>query len=357
MALKLDDRFSPPWWLRHRHLQSALASLPLRRRWIVARAAALSAASRELLLDCGEGVRLQAFDAPQPGQPQARVAALLHGWEGSAESLYVLSLAQQLHARGFQVVRLNLRDHGDTHHLNRELFHSCRLPEVIGALRAIQQHVGGRALHLAGFSLGGNFMLRAAADAGGSALAVARVVAVSPVLDPVATLNALEHGFVAYRRYFVRKWSRSLGLKQRAWPAEYDFTELVRSASLRQMTAALVERFTDFGSLEAYLNGYALVGARLAALAVPATLILSQDDPMIPAADLERLPAQLRIVLTRHGGHCGFVDRVRGPTWAERTAAAELDAAASDTAGRAAEALSPAELRASPRSSPPAVRR
>ena len=70
---------------------------------------------------------------------------LLHGWEGSADSLYVLSLAQLLFEQRFEVVRLNLRDHGDTHHLNRELFHSCRLPEVVGAVRALQQRFAGPA--------------------------------------------------------------------------------------------------------------------------------------------------------------------------------------------------------------------
>ena len=70
---------------------------------------------------------------------------LLHGWEGSAESLYVLSLAQLLYQQGFEIVRLNLRDHGETHHLNRELFHSCRLPEVVGAVRTLQrQDLAGR---------------------------------------------------------------------------------------------------------------------------------------------------------------------------------------------------------------------
>jgi len=58
-----------------------------------------------------------------------RVAILLHGWEGSAEATYVLSLGSLLLSHGFDVVRLNLRDHGATHHLNREIFHSCRLPE------------------------------------------------------------------------------------------------------------------------------------------------------------------------------------------------------------------------------------
>ena len=62
-------------------------------------------------------------------EPAQRLAVLLHGWEGSAASLYILSLAQRLFDHGYEVLRLNLRDHGDTYHLNRELFHSCRLPE------------------------------------------------------------------------------------------------------------------------------------------------------------------------------------------------------------------------------------
>ena len=75
----------------------------------------------------------------------ARTAVLVHGWEGNAESLYILSLAQQLFDLGFDVVRLNLRDHGDTHHLNRELFHSCRLPEVVGAVQRMQAAARRRA--------------------------------------------------------------------------------------------------------------------------------------------------------------------------------------------------------------------
>src|SRR2546430_9109651 len=131
-----------------------LASTAWRRGRILRGAAALLAAQRELLLDCGAGVRLQCFvSSPAPG---GGPVVLLHGWEGSADSLYVLSLAQQLFAQRFAVVRLNLRDHGDTHHLNRELFHSCRLPEGIGAVRALQQHFAGTALRLVGFSLGGN---------------------------------------------------------------------------------------------------------------------------------------------------------------------------------------------------------
>ncbi len=305
-----------------------LASTVARRGPIARRAAPLIAAQREILLDCGAGVRLQCFrSTPRAGS--AIPVVLLHGWEGSAESLYVLSLGQQLLERGFDVLRLNLRDHGDTHHLNRDLFHSCLLPEVVGAMRAVQAALGGEPLRLVGFSLGGNFMLRVGAQARTAGLDIARIVAVSPVLDPGDTLRALESGFAAYPHYFVRKWWRSLLKKQAAWPAHYDFKELRRVRDLRRLTAELIRRFTDFGSLEAYLDGYSITGRALLGLHAPTTLITSIDDPIIPVGGLERLarPPSLRVVVTRFGGHCGFLDRLTGPTWVEQRILAELDAA------------------------------
>jgi predicted alpha/beta-fold hydrolase len=325
-----DDSFRPPPWLRNCHVQSILPSLPPRRASVLRRAAPLIAASRELLLDCGDEVRLLGFHASHAQRNRgsgSRLAVLLHGWEGSAESMYVLSLGQELFNRGFEVVRLNLRDHGGTHHLNREIFHSCRLPEVVGAVRAIQARFPGKRLYLGGFSLGGNFMMRVAAEAANAGLDIAKAVAVCPVLDPSETLTALEEGFFAYHQYFVRLWSRSLVMKETAWPRDYNFAHLRRMANIRRMTAELVQQFTEFPSLEAYLNGYAITGSRLARLAVPATIITAVDDPIIPATGLERLarPAMLQLIVTRHGGHCGFLEGLDGPTWAERRAAAEMD--------------------------------
>jgi uncharacterized protein len=309
--------------MRGPHLQSMLPSLPVRRAWIERRAMTLMAASEEVLLDCGDGVRLQAFASSQGRRgrdPGERLAVLLHGWEGSAESLYVLSLGQELFDRGYEVVRLNLRDHGSTHHLNREIFHSCRLPEVVGAMRALQAQHHGKPLHLAGFSLGGNFMLRVASQAREAKLAVAAVAAVSPVLDPARTLVALETGFFAYNSYFVRKWLRSLLKKQAAWPGEYDFGAVARLTDLRRMTAMLVEQFTDFPSLDHYLAGYAITGGRLETIEVPATVVTAADDPIIPVGDIERLarPKHLTLTITRHGGHNGFLDHLWNSTFADR---------------------------------------
>src|SRR6185436_11835551 len=191
----LDRSFRPRRWLRGPHFQTMLPNWPWRRRRVEQRAAPLLAASEELLLDCGEGVKLQAFHsspAKRGRDPGKRVAVLLHGWEGSADSQYLLSLAQTLFDENLEVVRLNLRDHGATHHLNHDLFHSCRLPEVVGAVRALAVKFAHSPLVLGGFSLGGNFMLRVAADPEARHLPIERVIAVSPVLDPAVTMGTLE---------------------------------------------------------------------------------------------------------------------------------------------------------------------
>ena len=315
-----DLPFQPRRWLRDGHFQSILPSLPPRRQWTQWRARAVLAAAQPWLLDCGNEVRLQAWHSARDA-PQARTAVLLHGWEGSADSCYVLSLATLLYAQGYAVVRLNLRDHGGTQSLNRGLFHSCRLSDVTGALRAIAARCGTRPLYLAGFSLGGNFLLRACAEPA-LPVSVLGVVAVSPVLDPEHTLHALEQGWPLYHDYFVRRWSRSLRHKQRLWPDSYNFDELLGTRSLRVMTDALVRECTDFADSSCYLDGYSITGARLQTLGVPARILIADDDPMIPAADHARLAPTpcLRVTRTAHGGHCGFLTRLLAPAYCDQFA-------------------------------------
>lgn len=282
----------------------------------------------EFLLDCGDGVRLQAFHQPAP-EPRHRLAVLLHGWEGHVESPYVLSLGALLLEHGYDVLRFHLRDHGSTHALNEELFHSCRLPEVVGAVCDIAARFEGWPLYLGGFSLGGNFLLRVVADPAAAGLPIRKIVAVSPVLSPVATLAALESGPAMYRWYFVQRWSRSLRLKQLAWPRIHVYDDLLRTRDLRRMTAGLVERSTDFPHLDDYLNGYAITGPVLDSLHAAATILTAADDPIIPVGDLELLSehAPLKVVVTAHGGHCGFIAKLGQPSYADRFALREFEAA------------------------------
>ena len=321
--------FRPPDWLANPHVQSIFPSLPLRRPAVERRSAQLLQASVDEILDCGDGVRLLSHHATQArlGRgPATRLAVLLHGWEGSASSLYILSLGQYLFERGYDVVRLNLRDHGDSHDLNPELFHSCRIAEVVGAVRRLQALYPAQALNLVGFSLGGNFCLRVAARARAAGIEIARVVAVCPVLDPGHTLVRLEAGWALYRKYFVWKWQRSLKKKQAAWPQLYDLAAVQALDNLTDMTDHLVRTYGGYPSLQQYLQGYAIVGDALGSITHPTRIISAADDPIIPVEDLDRIarPAALTVTRTSFGGHCGFYDARPGGTWIEREVYATL---------------------------------
>ena len=139
------QRYRPPRWLRNPHLQSVLSSMPLRR---AAGQRALAAHRRTAPANTSIEVERRRAPArlPQPGARPAPAAAwslLLHGWEGSSESSYMRHTAAHLLADGFDVFRLNFRDHGDTHHLNEGLFHSCRLEEVVQAAAGVVDAVSG----------------------------------------------------------------------------------------------------------------------------------------------------------------------------------------------------------------------
>ena len=308
-ALVRGTDFRPPRVLRNPHLQSILSSSGLR-RLVGRRADAIERDASEHLLDCGDGVRLQGFHTMQRARAQSRgLVVLLHGWEGSARSTYVLNVGTRLLDEGFDVFRLNFRDHGDTHHLNRGLFHSCRIDEVVGAVHAVQRQFARGPFAIAGFSLGGNFALRVALRAPGAGIALDYALAVCPLVSPSAGLFGIEAGPSFYQRYFLRKWRKSLRRKQALFPDVDWFTPEELDGNLRELTRALVLRHTTFGSLESYLDGYSIADDRLRTLRVPTTILTSADDPVIPIADFHalQLPPQVELDIAAHGGHCGFI--------------------------------------------------
>ena len=319
-------RFQPPRLLRNPHLQSVLGASGLRRLRGERALASSGATTREQILDGGHGVRLQGWHSQVPGRHRRGTALLLHGWEGSAESAYMRLAAACLLADGLDVVRLNFRDHGNTHHLNPGIFHSCRIGEVVHAAGDLAGRFPHLPLVAAGYSLGGNFVLRLALHAPAAGVPLQHVASVCPVLDPAVTMDNIERGPAMYDWYFRRKWTGSLRRKRALFPELADCDDRVLKLDLRALTSWLVDRHTDFDTLQDYFNGYSIAGERLAGMQVPASILMAQDDPVIPFASFEhwQLPAQARLEIARWGGHCGFLENLRGDGFAERWVARRL---------------------------------
>ena len=339
MIDETSPSYKPPFGLGNSHLQNFLSSSGLRSTLILKRNASLLRKSHTITLDCGNSVKLKGELNEQTLGISQGLVILLHGWEGSTRSNYMLSATTALLRAGFDVFRLNFRDHGDTHHLNRGLFHSALQEEVIGAVKAIQQRWHKKPRYfLAGFSLGGNFALRVALKQQCLPEPLSHVFAVSPVLDPANSMEAMEDKHF-YERYFVRKWKRSLTKKLAAF-GSYDYgPALARMRRLRDMNEFFIPRYTPLGTVENYYAAYTLTGDKLRGLKTPSTILLSSDDPIIPEADLHKLAQlpHLTTDVTSKGGHCAFLDSYSLTSWADLRMANTFLSCAHPIAERATE--------------------
>ncbi len=306
--------FSPPSYLKNQHIQSVMNSQGPRRlrAWMLQR----KLASQTCELRAEDGTRLLA-ELDHASSPNGSLVVLMHGWEGSSRSAYMVTTTVKMLEGGFDVLRLNFRDHGPSHHLNRELFNSTRLHEVVTALQDFIDGTDYSRVFLAGFSLGGNFALRAAADQARD-LRIQAAVAVCPPVDPANVMQMLNRSYW-YERYFYRKWNRSLSQKLQFFP-ELNYGEMLSSASsVADLNSFFVPCFTPYKTVEDYFSAYALTGARLKKLSIPSWLITTEDDPLIPVDDLAKIesPQSLTIETYSHGGHCAFVEDIFGNSWVE----------------------------------------
>jgi predicted alpha/beta-fold hydrolase len=102
------------------------------------------------------------------------------------------------------VLRANLRDHGNSRHLNEVLFNSTLTHEATGAIIDFQRSQTHRNNYLARFFLGNSFTLRMAAEPG-DGLSLNPAFAICPPVDPANAMDTLMDGSI-YHDHFLQKW-------------------------------------------------------------------------------------------------------------------------------------------------------
>jgi predicted alpha/beta-fold hydrolase len=320
--------FRPAFLFGNPHVQTILSSSRIR-TWLPN---PMRAAARQKIVQVHDGTRLLGWHASPRHRPVRGTVVLLHGWEGSADSTYVLRTGRRLFLEGYAVFRLNFRDHGASYHLNQGLFFASMLDEVFEAVALVLQQHPHRPAFLVGFSLGGNFALRIARRCRIDPLpCLKHVVCISPVLDPAKATRRIDAGGYI-RSYFLRKWRRSLSQKQAAFPDRYDFSDLMQVNSILGLTELLLIRYSNYRSPEEYFGTYTLIGDALKDLAIPTTLVTAEDDPIIPVADFLQLDlgSQSTLSLQNFGGHNGFICGWSLSAWYEQQTVSLFNSIASD---------------------------
>ena len=311
-------QFNPPIGLRNRHMQTIFSSIGPRRAIVRNNFKAFASTSQPMILNCHDAIRLAGVLNQASEMPAQKLVILIHGWEGSADSSYMLSMTTKLLNAGIDVFRLNLRDHGNTHHLNKYIFNSTMIEEVMTGLEDLQSRLSYEDYSLVGFSLGGNFSLRVAALAHDKAISLSKVITFCPAIHakPSNALLNQPKNYI-YGQYFVHKWKRSLVKKLEFFP-EYEYGEsLTKMKTLNQMNAELIPKYTDYSDVDAYFDAYAITGDVMAKTICPCYLHFAKDDMMIPYQDIELIAdnSDLHVTLTNRGGHCGYIMNWKLESW------------------------------------------
>ncbi|MGH9740478.1 MAG: YheT family hydrolase [Candidatus Acidiferrales bacterium] len=246
---------------------------------------------------------------------------LVHGLEGSSDSGYILGTAEKAFAAGFNVVRLNQRNCGGTEQLTPDLYHSGRSNDIRAVVEELIERDHLPEMLAAGFSMGGNLVLKMAGEYGGVAPEQLRgFVGVAPSFVLAACADALEEprNFI-YQRYFVRRLKRRMRRKAELFQEQYAArvgNGMLRSiGSVREFDELITAPCSGFAGADDYYARASAINV-LGAVARPTLILTAKDDPFVPYTTFERREVRenpnIQLVAPRHGGHCSFIAREAG---------------------------------------------
>lgn len=318
--------FRPHRLFRNNHAQTLAGFAWPRRR----RVREQTAADEVRTFEVEPGVRLLAHCRWHDDEGEGRAARpallLVHGLEGSSESIYLLGTAQKAFRAGFNVLRVNMRNCGGTEHLTPTLYNSGMSGDFRHIVGELIGRDGLRSIFLAGISMGGNIVLKLAGEFGEEApRELAGVCAVSPALDLQACADAIRmRSNWLYQRRFMRSLHRRVRHKERLYPELYDTRDLKRVRTIRDFD----ERYTAaHGGYRDAADYYEQASARqfIPRISRPTLIIHAQDDPFVPFGSFRHssISGNPHVILLAppRGGHVGFVaDDSRGDEdrfWAE----------------------------------------
>jgi predicted alpha/beta-fold hydrolase len=250
---------------------------------------------------------------------------LLHGMEGSTDSRYMLGTAEKALRAGFNVVRLNMRNCGGTEHMTPTLYHAGLTDDLRSIIQELSEIDQLSEIYVAGFSLGGNVVLKLAGEYGANRPPVLQgVIGVSPSIDLAACASAIElKSNVLYSLRFVLSLRSRLRRKAELFPTRYDLSRLRGAWTIRQYDEAYVAPHWGFrDAADYYERASALRSA--GGITVPSLIIHAKDDPFIPhtqftGSEISANP-NIAVVAPDSGGHVGFISAVGGESrfWAEK---------------------------------------
>jgi uncharacterized protein len=243
----------------------------------------------------------------------------VHGLEGSSQAGYAKSMAYAALESGYVTHRFNMRSCGGTENLALSNYHSGQTSDLLYVLRDRRAKTS-LPLYLAGFSLGGNVVLKLTGELGDAAKGlIAGTCAVSTPIDLKACATALgkRDNFIYENRFLTRLRER-IRLRHKQDPEMYKLEPLEKVRKIFDFDDFYTGPLFGFGNADNY---YTTQSAQnfLAGIRVPTLVVQAKDDPLIPFRVYDhpafRENPCLTLIAVEHGGHLGFIAKNRPRFW------------------------------------------
>jgi predicted alpha/beta-fold hydrolase len=301
-------RFEPFHLLSGGHVQTLAGNYWLRP------ALTIPVEAEAVEVDVVDGSRVLCYGQWQPAAIRStRLTILLvHGLEGSSDSRAILRLTAKAWNAGCNVVRMNMRNCGGTDAWTPTLFHSGLSADVDAVLRHFVKKFRLERVAMAGYSMGGNLVLKLAGELANRPPAWLRAAAaVSPPADLAPSADAVhEPANRLYEWYFLSNLIRRFRRKAILFPETYSTQGIGSIHSMRDFDDRITALYSGFnGADEYYLR--ASSGRVASHIAIPTLVLYALDDPFIriTAETRESLRgnSSIEYVESPWGGHCGFL--------------------------------------------------
>lgn len=199
------------------------------------------------LFDVELGTKLLAKCHWQEKARRHPTLVLIHGFQSSSDSPYMLGTAEEAFQAGFNVLRMNQRNCGGTKHLTPTLHNSGLSEDYRAVLHELVEKDALPELFFVGYSVGGNLVVKMTGELPSNAPTERRgVCAVSPCLDLAScSTDSGEPRNFLYEQYFLRCTKGTLEKKAKLFPGRYRVESLpeVRTLHGRADSRANSDRY------------------------------------------------------------------------------------------------------------------
>ncbi|MEO5816600.1 MAG: hydrolase [Gemmatimonadaceae bacterium] len=299
--------YTPAWWVPGAHLQTLWGKL-------VRRLHAVTTRSERWTTPDDDEVEMHRLGAPPGAGSDTPRLLLLHGLEGTIRSHYLQGTLALAQARGWAADVLVFRGCNGEVNRVRRMYHSGETTDLDFVVRRLIRENPDQPLLIAGFSLGGNVLLKWLGEQGADAPEQLRAAAaVSVPFDLERGARNIERGFArVYTWHFMRTLRLKALAKLDRFPDLFDPAALRRARTLFEFDDCVTAPVHGFASAHDYYSRSSSL-PYLSSIQVPTLLLSSSDDPFLPpqvfdeVAVVARMNTFLLPELWPHGGHVGFV--------------------------------------------------